>query len=211
MLIYLLKTAAWTVLLMLLIFAPAGTLAYPGGWALLIVFTLGSVAAIAWLARANPALLACLQQALPGLARLEVLLVPLEVDLTATDTGSELLQVLRSQLLLRLLVLLGGVNASHRVHRTVKDSQHVRALGGLALLDQIVMEGLTETLYEGQCGGLWHDGLPFTNVSSVFFHSPDVWEYLPAYPANVYTYTTVVYISSQILGALYSISWSGNH
>jgi protein-S-isoprenylcysteine O-methyltransferase Ste14 len=58
MLIYLLKTAAWTVLLMLLIFAPAGTLAYPGGWALLIVFTLGSVAAIAWLARANPALLA---------------------------------------------------------------------------------------------------------------------------------------------------------
>ena len=58
MLIYLLKTAAWTVLLMLLVFAPAGTLAYPGGWALLIVFTLGSVAAIAWLARANPALLA---------------------------------------------------------------------------------------------------------------------------------------------------------
>lgn len=56
--IYLLKTAAWTAFLMLLIFLPAGSLAYPGGWALLIVFTLGSVAAITWLARASPTLLA---------------------------------------------------------------------------------------------------------------------------------------------------------
>lgn len=58
MLTYILKTAVWTVVLALLLFAPAGTLNYPGGWALLIVFTLGSVAAIAWLARASPALLA---------------------------------------------------------------------------------------------------------------------------------------------------------
>lgn len=54
---YLIQLLAWSVFMAALILWPAGTLAYPGGWALIAVFTLGSVVAIAWLARTDPALL----------------------------------------------------------------------------------------------------------------------------------------------------------
>jgi len=39
------------------VFWPAGTLAYPGGWALLVLMVIGGVAIMAWLARNDPSLL----------------------------------------------------------------------------------------------------------------------------------------------------------
>jgi protein-S-isoprenylcysteine O-methyltransferase Ste14 len=47
----------WFVLTGALIFWPAGTLAYPGGWAFIIVLAGGGLAMTIWLAKTNPTLL----------------------------------------------------------------------------------------------------------------------------------------------------------
>jgi protein-S-isoprenylcysteine O-methyltransferase Ste14 len=54
---YLLQLLAWTVFMAVLILWPAGTLAYPGGWAFIALFTVGSVATGAWLMKHSPSLL----------------------------------------------------------------------------------------------------------------------------------------------------------
>jgi protein-S-isoprenylcysteine O-methyltransferase Ste14 len=54
---YLLQILAWTVFMAILILWPAGTLAYPGGWAFIALFTVGSVATVAWLSKHSPSLL----------------------------------------------------------------------------------------------------------------------------------------------------------
>jgi protein-S-isoprenylcysteine O-methyltransferase Ste14 len=54
---YLLQLLAWTVFMAVLILWPAGTLAYPGGWAFIALFTVGSIATVAWLSKHSPSLL----------------------------------------------------------------------------------------------------------------------------------------------------------
>jgi protein-S-isoprenylcysteine O-methyltransferase Ste14 len=54
---YLFQLAAWTVFIAALIFWPAGTLAYPGAWAFLGLFSAGGVAMILWLSKHSPSLL----------------------------------------------------------------------------------------------------------------------------------------------------------
>ncbi|HKD28613.1 MAG TPA: isoprenylcysteine carboxylmethyltransferase family protein [Xanthobacteraceae bacterium] len=57
MVIYLLQFAAWTVFFAVLILWPAGTLAYPGAWAWIGLFTVGGLAAILWMSKHSPSLL----------------------------------------------------------------------------------------------------------------------------------------------------------
>ena len=57
MLIYLLQLVAWTVFVAALVLWPAGTLAYPGGWVFIGLFTVGGFTMIVWLARHSPSLL----------------------------------------------------------------------------------------------------------------------------------------------------------
>lgn len=57
MMTYLLQTVLWTVFMAALILWPARTLAYPGGWAFIGLFAIGSVAMIAWLSKYSPRLL----------------------------------------------------------------------------------------------------------------------------------------------------------
>lgn len=57
MVLYLLQFAAWTVFMAALVLWPAGTLAYPGGWAFIALFTAGGLAMILWLASYSPRLL----------------------------------------------------------------------------------------------------------------------------------------------------------
>jgi protein-S-isoprenylcysteine O-methyltransferase Ste14 len=57
MVIYLLQTLLWTAFMAALVLWPAGTLAYPGGWAFILLFALGSVAMIVWLSKHSPRLL----------------------------------------------------------------------------------------------------------------------------------------------------------
>lgn len=52
-----LRVVLWMVLLAALILWPAGTLAYPGGWAVIALFTLSSVPMLVWLAKHSPSLL----------------------------------------------------------------------------------------------------------------------------------------------------------
>lgn len=52
-----LQVVLWTALLAALIFWPAGTLAYPGGWAFIALFALGGLAMVGWLAKYSPSLL----------------------------------------------------------------------------------------------------------------------------------------------------------
>ncbi len=47
----------WFVVIGVLVFWPAGTLAYPGGWALIILLVGGGLAMTIWLAKTNPRLL----------------------------------------------------------------------------------------------------------------------------------------------------------
>jgi protein-S-isoprenylcysteine O-methyltransferase Ste14 len=54
---YLLQLAAWTVFMAVLILAPAGTLAYPGGWAFIGLLAVGGLGMVLWLARHSPSLL----------------------------------------------------------------------------------------------------------------------------------------------------------
>lgn len=57
MLGYLFQSLAWMVFIAVLILWPAGTLAYPGGWALIGLFTLGSLVTVLWLSKHSPSLL----------------------------------------------------------------------------------------------------------------------------------------------------------
>jgi protein-S-isoprenylcysteine O-methyltransferase Ste14 len=57
MLGYLLRLAAWTGFMVVLILWPAGTLAYPAAWVLVGLFTGGSLAMILWLSKHSPSLL----------------------------------------------------------------------------------------------------------------------------------------------------------
>jgi len=52
------QTALWLAIMAALLFVPAGTLAWPQAWVLLIVMAGGSIAICAWLYRHDPALLA---------------------------------------------------------------------------------------------------------------------------------------------------------
>ncbi len=54
---YLPQLAAWTVLMAVLVFYPAGTLAYPGGWGFVVLFAAGGVATVLWLSKHSPSLL----------------------------------------------------------------------------------------------------------------------------------------------------------
>ncbi|MEF0942382.1 methyltransferase family protein [Rhizobium sp. BR 362] len=54
---YLIQLLAWSVFMAVLILWPAGTLAFPGGWALIIIFTLGGLAMTLWLSKHSPRLL----------------------------------------------------------------------------------------------------------------------------------------------------------
>jgi protein-S-isoprenylcysteine O-methyltransferase Ste14 len=55
--VYLFQLVAWTVFMAALILWPAGTLAYPGAWALIVLFTLGGLVMMLWLSRHSPSLL----------------------------------------------------------------------------------------------------------------------------------------------------------
>src|SRR5258707_9927685 len=57
MVIYLLQFVAWTVFIAVLILWPAGTLAYPGAWAWIGLFTVGSLAMMLWMSKHSPSLL----------------------------------------------------------------------------------------------------------------------------------------------------------
>lgn len=57
MAVYMLQLLIWTVFMGILILWPAGTLAYPGAWALLALFTVGGVAMVLWLSKRSPSLL----------------------------------------------------------------------------------------------------------------------------------------------------------
>lgn len=52
-----LQMIVWTIFMAALILWPAGTLAYPGGWALIALFALGGIAMILWLSKHSPSLL----------------------------------------------------------------------------------------------------------------------------------------------------------
>jgi protein-S-isoprenylcysteine O-methyltransferase Ste14 len=54
---YLLQTLVWVGFIAGVILWPAGTVAYPGGWALIGLFAVGSVAMIVWLSKHSPRLL----------------------------------------------------------------------------------------------------------------------------------------------------------
>jgi protein-S-isoprenylcysteine O-methyltransferase Ste14 len=54
---YMLQMLLWTFVMGVLILWPAGTLAYPGGWALLALFASGGVAMVLWLSQHSPSLL----------------------------------------------------------------------------------------------------------------------------------------------------------
>ena len=57
MVVYLLQLLVWTLFMAVLILWPAGTLAYPGGWALIALFAIGGLAMVLWLGRHSPSLL----------------------------------------------------------------------------------------------------------------------------------------------------------
>lgn len=52
-----LQLVVWTLFMAALVMWPAGTLAYPGGWALIVLYAIGGVAMILWLAKHSPSLL----------------------------------------------------------------------------------------------------------------------------------------------------------
>jgi protein-S-isoprenylcysteine O-methyltransferase Ste14 len=52
-----LQIVVWTAIMAAMILWPAGTLAYPGGWAFLGLFAVGGLAITLWLAKCNPRLL----------------------------------------------------------------------------------------------------------------------------------------------------------
>jgi protein-S-isoprenylcysteine O-methyltransferase Ste14 len=52
-----LQFLAWTVFMAILILWPAGTLAYPAGWAFIGIYLVGGVAITLWLAKYSPSLL----------------------------------------------------------------------------------------------------------------------------------------------------------
>ncbi|WP_420960185.1 methyltransferase family protein [Brucella sp. IR073] len=54
---YMIRLLIWTVFIAVLIFWPAGTLAYPGGWVFMIFMGLGGFIMIWWLAKVSPSLL----------------------------------------------------------------------------------------------------------------------------------------------------------
>src|SRR5260370_10569709 len=56
MVAYLLQLAAWTAFMAAPTLWPAGTLAYPGAWAFIGVFTIGGIATILWLSKHSPSL-----------------------------------------------------------------------------------------------------------------------------------------------------------
>ncbi|MDQ8730206.1 hypothetical protein [Bradyrhizobium sp. LHD-71] len=57
MILILLQMLIWTALLAVLIFWPAGTLAFPGAWTLIGLFAVGGVAMALWLSKHSPSLL----------------------------------------------------------------------------------------------------------------------------------------------------------
>ena len=57
MLGYYLQLTLWTLFLAVVTFLAAGTLAYPGGWAMIVLFGGGGVVMVAWLSRRSPQLL----------------------------------------------------------------------------------------------------------------------------------------------------------
>lgn len=52
-----LQLVVWTLFMAGLVMWPAGTLAYPAGWALIALYAIGGVAMILWLAKHSPSLL----------------------------------------------------------------------------------------------------------------------------------------------------------
>ena len=57
MVAYLSQILCWTVFMAVVILLPARTLAYPGGWALIVLFALGGVGMVLWLSEHSPSLL----------------------------------------------------------------------------------------------------------------------------------------------------------
>ena len=57
MIVYLLQALLWIAFMAAAILWPAGTLAYPGGWAFIGLFAAGSFAMIIWLSQHSPRLL----------------------------------------------------------------------------------------------------------------------------------------------------------
>jgi len=57
MLILALQIIAWTVVMAVVLLWPAGTLAYPGGWAFIVLFAVAGFAISFWLYKHNPRLL----------------------------------------------------------------------------------------------------------------------------------------------------------
>src|SRR4029453_15696478 len=57
MLILTLQVITWTAVMGLVLLWPAGTLAYPGGWAFIVLFAVAGYAISVWLYRHNPRLL----------------------------------------------------------------------------------------------------------------------------------------------------------
>ena len=57
MLIVMLQMIAWTAVMAIVLLWPAGTLAYPGGWAFIVLFFAAGSAILLWLYRFNPRLL----------------------------------------------------------------------------------------------------------------------------------------------------------
>jgi protein-S-isoprenylcysteine O-methyltransferase Ste14 len=53
----LLQVLAWTIFMAILVLWPAGTLAYPGAWAFIALFAVGSLAITFWLFKYSPSLL----------------------------------------------------------------------------------------------------------------------------------------------------------
>jgi protein-S-isoprenylcysteine O-methyltransferase Ste14 len=52
-----LQVLLWLLIMAVLVFWPAGTLAYPGGWALVAIFAAGSIAMVLWFAKRGPRIL----------------------------------------------------------------------------------------------------------------------------------------------------------
>jgi protein-S-isoprenylcysteine O-methyltransferase Ste14 len=67
------------VIMAVLLFWPAGTLAWPAAWWLLVIFTVLVVAAVIYVARANPELFAARQRFQPGTKPLDVIVATVSV------------------------------------------------------------------------------------------------------------------------------------
>jgi protein-S-isoprenylcysteine O-methyltransferase Ste14 len=112
----LLKILTWTAILGVLIFWPAGTLAYPGAWAFLALFALGGAAMTLWLSRHSPSLLR------------ERMALPVQRDQKAWDRVFMVLFILGFAAWLIVM----GWDAARTSFAAV--SPRLQALGGIAIV-----------------------------------------------------------------------------